>query len=189
MKNQKVKCLGVEVSKSVPSTMEELGKLGLTEGQVVDTAVKHIMYHVFLGSVRDKVQERLEESLEAKHHRPFNFALGKDNKPTTAKVYILTIEKWLEELVASKVLDEKSKTEFVKAAVEEVKFEASKPREKKDQDLERRLGLVEKWEKLENWEELFAKKAERNNVEIPEDFDYNDREAVAGKILEIELAP
>lgn len=189
MKTQKVKCLGVEVSKSVPSTMEELGKIGLNQEQVVDTAVKHIMYHVFLGDVRDAVQKAIEE--ECGFERPFEYAKNAKGEETKAKKYTQTVEKWLEELVGAGELEKSAIADVVKNCVADTEFKATSPREKKDVDLERRLGLVKamKAKAPTDWKEQFAKKCERNEVEPLSNEEADDDNAVAAKILEIELAP
>lgn len=174
MKTLKLKSLGVEVSKEVPSTLEELKAIGLDQQAVIDTAVKHICYHVFLGEVRDRVQAIIEQPMEKGGRfgleRPFTFLTNKKGEETEAKSYSETVEKWIDGLVSRKEVTESEKAEVVQQAVREVKFEAAKPRAGKvDKDLEERTQMAEAMMKDSERLGKFEKKLAVAELEVPEE--------------------
>lgn len=190
MKTRKFKCLGVESSKEVPASLKELMALNLTEEQVVDTAVNQILYHVFLGDVRDKVQEAFEEE---GFERPFEYAKDKEGKDTKAKKYSQSVEKWLEELVGGGEISEKQIADVVGNCVADCTFKATSPREKKDPEVTARLTRAEAIMKLAHTDlpgeptvvEKFAEKCKRNDVEAPTEW---TKEAIAKCLLLIDTA-
>jgi hypothetical protein len=166
MKTIKVKCLGVEVSKEVPSSLAELAKLGLDENAVVGTCVKHILYHVYLGDVRDKVQELVEEGSYPK--REFTYAVNKKGDETSTKVYKESVEKWLTSLVAAKTMSQAELNDIVNAAVEQVEFKATSPREKKDPNVERWTKMAAQIEGSEELQGKFRTKCDKLDIELPD---------------------
>lgn len=182
MKTLKFKCLGVEASKDVPETLEELLKLDMNESQVVATAVKQILYHVFLGDVRDQAQKEVEE---LGFERPFEYAKDKDGKDTKAKKYTQSVEKWLTELIEGGEISEEDMAGIVTKAIADTQFKATSPREKKDPELEARVKRAEAIMQLDGAEEKFAAKCKRNDVEAPKEW---TKEEIAKCLLAIDTA-